>query len=222
MKYVILCGGNYPKWTTPRQLLIFDGVPIVEHTVNKLRVAGVDDIAICTNNSLFTPLINRLGIELIQHENSFISAVSGYWVDAFPPIDTPVCYVFGDVLFTQEAINTIVSTPTDSIEFFASAPPFAKGYIKAWAEPFAFKVVDTEFFKRAVETVKYKQDRGEFHRVPIAWELWQVIKGTPINNIDYTNYCVINDYTCDVDNNDDIIRLKGVCDTYGKVYNSCM
>ena len=33
----------------------------------------------------------------------------------------------------------------------------------------------------------------------ITLELWQVIKGTELDVIDYTNYHTINDYTCDID-----------------------
>ena len=99
---------------------------------------------------------------------------------------------------------TIINTQTDGIEFFASKPPFDKRYIKQWAEPFAFKVVDNERFANAVNEVKRLQDARRFKRVPIAWELWQVIKGTPLNIIKYDNYISINDYTCDIDKMEDI------------------
>ena len=42
------------------------------------------------------------------------------------------------------------------------------------------------------------------------WELWQIIKGTPFNKIDYTNYTVINDYTCDVDGKEDLVAINKV------------
>ena len=73
-----------------------------------------------------------------------------------------------------------------------------------WAEPFAFKVKDTEQFFNAIEVTKQFDEQGLFKRQPVSWELWQVIKRTPLNKVDYTNYVRINDYTCDIDEPKDI------------------
>ena len=202
MKYILLCGGKYVNWETPRQLLPLGKETVVGRTIRLLRECGVDDIAISTSN----PAFDSLGVEIINHTNLFVSdgavPLAGHWVDAFPLTDAAVCYLFGDVVFSQKAIETIVETQTDGIEFFASAPPFALNYPKRHAEPFAFKVVNTKLFRAAIETAK--QDYLKFVREPIAWELWQIIKGTPYNIIDYSNYTVINDYTCDIDSAEDV------------------
>ena len=112
-------------------------------------------------------------------------------------------------MYSPEAIKTIVETNTKDIEFFASAPPFSKQYSKKWAEPFAFKVVNQKHLKTAIDKVIKLNEEKKFKRKPIAWELWQVIKGTKLNEIDYTNYTVINDYTCDVDEIEDIYKFDG-------------
>lgn len=119
-------------------------------------------------------------------------------------------HIFGDVVFSEEAIKEIVETETNDIEFFASAPPFAPGYIKQWAEPFAFKVVNTDLFQMSISLCIYMAEMGKFKRDPIAWELWQVIKQTPINEIDYTNYHAINDWTCDCDNEEEYKKILEV------------
>ena len=125
----------------------------------------------------------------------------GYWCECFYPTGEPTCYIFGDVYFSPEAIKTIVETETDDIEFFASAPPFSKDYPKKWEEPFALKVANTEHLKNAVKWTI--ENAGSFYRKPIMWELWQVIKGTPLNVILH-NYIAVNDYTCDIDRLEDI------------------
>ena len=122
-------------------------------------------------------------------------------------MDDPVCYLFGDVVFSREAIRTIVATETDDIEFFASSPPFAPEYSKPWAEPFAFKVVNTEKFFMEMERAKRYEKEKLFYRQPVSWELWQLIKQTPINIIDYKNYTAINDYTCDIDSPEDAEKI---------------
>ena len=208
MKYIIMCGGTYKKWETPRQLFPINGEPIVARTIRLLRENGVEDIAISSNN----PIFEKLGVPVLKHENNMVVTetlnVRGYWVDAFYPTDEPVCYMLGDVVYSPEAIKTIIGTDTNDIEFFASAPPFAPEYSKPWAEPFALKVVNTDHLKHAICITKQYTDMGLFKRPPIMWELWQVIQATPLNHIDYSNYTVINDYTCDVDFPEDITLIE--------------
>ena len=199
MKYIIMCGGTYRKWMAPRHLTEIDGEPLVARTIRQLREAGVEDIAISATD----PVFEQFGVPVLKHENTYTanghSDITGYWCDAFYPTDEPVCYIFGDVVFTPEAIRKIVETETDDIEFFASAPPFAKDYPKPWAEPFALKVVDTKLLKESIALTKQYDALGCFKRKPIMWELWQVITECPLNVIDYNSYTAINDSTCDID-----------------------
>ena len=201
MKYVIMCGGKYDKWSIPRHLTKIGKETIVERTIRLLRECGVKDIYISATDSRFS----GLGVPILVKENNSYHAHSynncdGYWCDGFYLIDEPVCYIFGDVFFSPKAIKTIVETETNDIEFFASAPPFASGYRSDSAEPFALKVVNKKHLEDSIAEVKRLDRDGKWNRRPIMWELWQVIKQTPINIIDYGNYVAINDYTCDVDN----------------------
>jgi len=209
MKYIIMAGGQYNDWKTPRQLLEINGEPIIARTIRLLKENGIEDIAITSNNPAFEKYA-----PVIRHENNYTTKdhriVNGHWNECFLLTNEPTCYIFGDVVFSPEAIKTIVETPTYDIEFFASAPPFDKRYIKPWAEPFALKVVDTWHLQTAIWLTRRLQERGEFKRKPIMWELWQVIKCAPLNVIDYNSYVKINDYTCDVDNQADIWKLREV------------
>ena len=210
MKYIAMCGGSYPFWKTPKQLLEIDGEPIVARTIRLLRENGVEDIAISSNDEVF----EQFGVPVLHHENTFVGRAyndyDGYWCEAFYPTHDPACYIFGDVVFSPEAIKKIVETETDSIEFFASAPPFNRRYRKKSAEPFALKVENQGLLHYGVEMCIYLDRLGCFKRKPIMWELWQVIKGTPLNIIDYSNYVVINDYTCDIDGMGDLAFFQGV------------
>ena len=206
MKYIIMCGGRYNGWETPRQMMIIHDEPVVARTIRLLKEAGVDDISISTNDMRF----EQFGVPILFHENNFIGNAEngGSWVEAFYPSSDPACYLMGDVAFSPAAIHKIVNTKTDGIQFFASAPPFSFDYIKPYAEPFAFKVVDQVKFRAAIDYVKANEDTGIFVRRPIAWELWQVINGENVRLINFNNYCVINDYTCDIDTISDAINIE--------------
>ena len=206
MKYIIMCGG--PRSRSGRPLQIINKEPIIGRTIRLLQENNVKDIALSTHDERY----EQFNLPILKHFNpptwdDFV------WLRTFYPMQDPVCYIFGDVFFSPEAIKTIVNTQTDSIEFFASAPPFSKQYIKRWAEPFSVKVKDTQRFFDAVELCKELDKEKRFKRSPATvWELWQVIKGTPLNRIVYTNYTVINDYTCDIDNEEQkrLLEDRGV------------
>ena len=211
MKYIIMCGGVFDQRRDLRQLIKVGSETLVERTIRLLRNAGVRDIAISSNREEF----EQFGVPVLKHENSLnvYNENIGEWLDAFYPTNNPVCYIFGDVLFSPLAIQIIVESKTRDIQFFASAPPFAKEYIKKYAEPFAFKVVDTNRFFDCIKQAKQYEKEKRFSRNPaIAWELWQVITGEELNHINYKTYCAINDYTCDVDNVEELekFRKKGV------------
>ena len=202
MKYIIMCGGFYSDFETPKQLQIVHGEALVARTIRLLRENGVKDIVISSNYKEF----EQFGVPVLTHENKY--GHGGMWLEAFYPVKEPVCYLYGDVFYSPEAIKKIVETDTDSIDFFASCPPYDPRYIKHWEEPLAFKVKDFELFRHCIEVAKHYGRLGKFHRDPISWELWQVIKGTPLDKVLY-NYTVINDYSCDIDSAKEIRKIEG-------------
>lgn len=212
MKYILMCGGTYRQWEKPRHLTEINGEILISRTIRQLKEHGITDISISSNN----PIFEQFGVPVLHHTNRYdakgYNDFTGYWCEAFYPTEEPTCYIFGDVIFTDAAIKIITETETDDIQFFASAPPFSPEFKKDSAEPFALKVVNTDHLKEAIKTVKALDAKGMFRRKPIMWELWQVIKDTLINIIDYTNYVVINDSTCDIDDPEELtenkIRLK--------------
>ena len=214
MKYIIMCGGIYKHWETPRQLTKILGEEIVARTIRLLKECGVKDIAISSNN----PKFEGFGVPVLKHYNPFVVNENfrdeqGDWFYAFYPTDEPTCYLFGDVVFSPQAIKTIVETETDDIQLFASAKPFANNYIKNHEEPFALKVMKPKHLKEAIEKSRKLRDEKKFWRQPMVWELFTVIKNAPLQTKrdEYTtDYKVINDYTCDVDRKTDAIKIQEI------------
>ena len=222
MKYILMAGGKYKNFETPKQLLKVNGEVIIERTIRLLKENGITDIAISTNN----PAFDYLDVEKLKHENNFIheyknEKAKGWWLDAFYPTNEPTCYIFGDVYFSTEAINTIINTKTKDIELFGSVPPFAYNYIKKWIEPFALKVVNTNHLWESIKKTKELALEGKTWREnPIIWELWTVIKNAPLQTKadEYIyNYTAINDYTTDVDNKEDITRIENYLKLGGEI-----
>ena len=207
MRYIIMCGGSYQF---PRHFTKIRGETVVARTIRLLREAGAEDLAISATD----PRFEAFGLPVLKHVNAFFvknnEVIGGSWVNAFYPTDEPACYIFGDVVFSPEAIRTIVNTPANGIAFFASSPPLSPRFIKKWAEPFAFKVEDQRRFRAAIDFVNANLDTGIFRRHPIAWELWQVIRGRDVREIDYDSYTAINDYTCDIDYPEDAPRIEAM------------
>lgn len=207
MKYIIMCGGDYKKWEKPRHLIEINGEPIVARTIRLLKEAGIEDISISSDN----PVFEQFGVPVLKHDDYYVARkyddMDGYWCNCFYPTDEPTCYLMGDVIFSPDAIKTIVDYEGTDIMLFGSKPPFAPEYPKPYIEPFAFKVWDTDHLKEAVIKTKQMADIGAFYRKPIAWETWSVIVDGDPNMIDQS-YVAINDYTCDIDNPEEVDRVK--------------
>ena len=217
MKYIIMCGGDYQNWETPKQLLKINGEEIVVRTIRLLKEQGCRKIYISSNNDAFA----EFGVPLLVHNNDFkvlskdgkVTGCEGWWVDAFYPTSEPTTYLFGDVVYSPEAIRTIIETETDGIEFFASAPPYDPRYFKPYQEPFAFKVTDPDRLRQGIADCKQNAENGMFWRHPIAWELWTSINhGVLRKRRDVYNdrYTAIRDYTCDIDTKDDVAQFERI------------
>lgn len=209
MKYIILSDGTQKNFETPRQLIKINEEPLIVRTIRLLKENGINDIIITSHDKRF----DNLGA--IRYEPKYndwdYDKKTGYWLSAFPIelLNEPVCFLFGDVFYSENAIKTIVETNTDNLLFFCTYENKNKKYIKEHDEPLGYKVVDYKLFKKHIEQVKKMKDEGLCCREPIVWELYRSINGQDINVHKVTgNYIAINDESCDIDTKDDIILLQ--------------
>lgn len=212
MKYIILCDSdNIEPFVEPRQLAKINGEPIVARTIRLLKENGVKEIIVTSHDKRF----DNLGATRYEPKFNDYRAKEkkGYWLSAFPIelLNEPVTFLLGDVYYSENAIKTIVNTQTSSTMFFCTDK--RKGldirYIKQHDEPFAYKVIDTDLFKKHIDILKRMYDEGKTHRHPIIWELYRSINGLDVNkHILTTNYTAINDETCDIDRVSDIMDIE--------------
>lgn len=208
MKYIILADSSV-GFETPRQLSVINGEPLIQRTIRLLKENGINDIIITSHDKRFDNL-GAKRYEPLYNEYDPINN-TGYWLNAFPIelLKEPICFLYGDVYYSENAIKTIVKSKTDSVLFLCSYENKSKLYIKEHDEPLAFKVVDYELFKEHIKIVKEMKDKGLCCREPINWELYRSINGQDINVHEMTgNYIAINDESCDIDTIDDIKSLK--------------
>lgn len=209
-KYIILADSdNIEPFVTPRQLTKINGESLIERTIRLLKENGVDNIIITSHDERF----DNLGATRYEplYNDYKPKQNKGYWVSAFPIelLNEPVCFLFGDVYYSENAIKTIINEKTDNILFFCSYKNKDKRYIKHHDEPFAFKVVDYIKFKEHIERMKSFKDSGKAPREPITWELYRSINNQELTkHIMTNNYIAINDETCDIDTISDIILLN--------------
>ena len=87
MRYIIMCGGRYRQWETPRHMTKVNGEEIVARTIRLLRENSVEDIAISSGNDIF----KKFGVPVLKHENTYDAEgpnrTAGHWVrKKFPRI----------------------------------------------------------------------------------------------------------------------------------------
>jgi len=228
MLYIIMCGGRYKEFAEPKQLLKVNGEVLVERTIRLLRENGVENIAICTNCDKF----DYLGLPILMQDNQYISDNDNEnkkseccWLNAYYPVEEPVCYLHGDVYFSDEAIKTIVNMSVKETMFFCtfdwSDGVKDKRNYKG-REPFGYKVQNYEKFRDAINKLMNMVDNGYFKDglPPICWHLYRYLNGyslmpnaknwTEVNNIfgHKGDYTVINDYTTDIDHPEDVKVLE--------------
>jgi len=202
MIYIIMCGGQYEDFEIPKQLTKINGERLVDRTIRLLRKNGIQDIFITSNDNRF----DSCDAPRLSHYNSYkiVDGVQyGYWLDAFYPflnLTRKVCFMFGDVYYTEEAIRTIVDLKCTQNTLFGTSDAKNEQH-ENWGEPFAYKVVNYDEFMRGVWVVKEMQDKGLTKRTPIVWELYRFLNGLDVNIqqvLDETYVC-IDDGTMDVD-----------------------
>lgn len=212
MKYVIMADSvNKQFFETPRQLTKINGEPIIKRTIRLLKENNINDIIITSHDKRF----DNLGAIRYEPKNNNHNWESekrkGYWLNAFTRelLVEPICFLFGDVYYSENAIKIIVETEAKDNLFFCTYKNKDKRYIKQHDEPLAYKVVDCESFKKHIDIVKKMFDEGKTIRHPISWELYRSLNNQDVNIHTMTkNYVAINDESCDIDTINDIILLK--------------
>lgn len=195
---IVMCGGYYDNFKEHKALSVINGEPLIARTIRLLKENGIDKVYISSNDDRFS----EYGI-VIKHKNSYRyedGIVKGYWVDAYYPTEAPTIYLHGDVYYTEDAIKKILNLNPNVNTMIGNQYALNKEHKKV-GEPFGWIIVNQEKFRSAINKCKKLQDEGKTDRMPISWELYQVLNGHDVNGFDISEdtYLAIYDETQDID-----------------------
>lgn len=212
IKVFLMCGGYYNNFSYPKSLTEIDGERLLDRTIRLLSVYNTEPIVCCNAEDSafdeFEPLRAAFTFDYLQQ--------IGYYLDLFDavPYNNACIYLFGDVYYTEEAIESIIDrySATGRNIFICNEYPFNENHLRQ-GEPFGWIVKDQKEFRCAIALCKKLQDRkiiDHANGVASNWELAHVINGLGINdfNLRREDCLVINDKTIDVDDPSMIDKIE--------------
>ena len=112
MRYVIMSAGEGIRWNNylgvPKHLIEINGETLLGRTTRLLKENGIVDFVITGNDERYS----QYGQLVPQTDNECE-------IDRFEEsiITDQVCYLYGDVYYTDNAIKTIINAETKDIVF---------------------------------------------------------------------------------------------------------
>lgn len=190
MIYVIMAAGSGKRWNNylgvPKQLIEINGETLLGRTTRILKENGIDNYVMTGKDERF----GEYGRLITQSHNDCEA-------DRFELFNEPVCYLYGDVYYSEEAIKAIIAAEVEDILFLGSQQ-----------EIFAVKVKELKLFYKHKNRVKRMYLNGEIDRC-IGWEVYRSINGIPLDK-HWINgrYIYIEDETNDIDYPEDYEEFK--------------
>lgn len=143
-RYIIMADGKMTRWKNfrvPKHLLPVNNEPILFRTVRLVRRFAPEAQVIITSHN---PLYEAPGAVRYEPKENRCEIDRFTW----ELIDDDVCFLYGDVYYTEEAIRQIVALSTKTIGFAGNG-----------SEIFAVKVGSGAYQKACIQ--KLKESGGE-------------------------------------------------------------
>ncbi len=190
MKYIIMAAGEGKRWNNylgvPKHLIEINGETLLGRTTRLLKENGIEDYVITSSDERYKEYGKV--IEQSKHDCE---------VDRFEEVAEPVCYLYGDVYYSEAAIKRVIDAWVGDAMFLGSGQ-----------EIFAVKVRNLALFYKHKERVKKLYLEGKIGRC-IGWEVYRSIMGNPLDK-HWINgrYVYIEDETNDIDYPEDYEKFK--------------
>jgi hypothetical protein len=199
---IILCDGKAERWSLPipKHKTEINGEPLINRTVRLLLKSGVSDIWITSHNTTYEipgsqryePVNNRYKIDQFW-------ACLPLWEN-----QDKVIFLYGDVYFSEQAIETICDYCVDDFAYFQRTQG-SEITGKKCKEGFAFKVKNIDKFKKACEFLHNDAENG---LVEMNHNLSAYLEGYPVANF-CMHYYGIGPHGVEIDDETDDFDCPG-------------
>lgn len=208
---VIMCAGKSTRWNNylgvEKQFIEIEGETLLERTIRLLKKNGINDVYLTGDRSLnkFGPVVRPeqpTGIELDKFYN------------CLPVWNEPdeLIFVYGDVFFTDEAMQKICSVSKEFLGFGRFGPSKITG--KPWGELFAVKSQNKRYVVESLNKIHEEYKMGKI-KLAGGWEFYRQLDNLQLleHKVTKEHFIEIDDFTDDFDfpNDYDVwIKKRGV------------
>ena len=199
---IILCDGKAERWglPVPKHKTEINGEPLINRTVRLLQKNDVSDIWITSHDSSYSipgsqryePIDNRYKIDQFW-------ACEPIWQN-----QAQVVFLYGDVYFSEQAIETICDYCVDDYAYFQRTLG-SEITGKGGKEGFGFKVKNIYKFKMACEYLHRNAEKGI---VEMNHNLSAYLEGLPVADF-CTHYYGIGPHGVEIDDETDDFDCPG-------------
>ena len=190
MKYVIMADGKGKRWNNydniPKHFVVINGEMVIARVVRLIRKFDENADVIITSHD---PRYEIEGARRYEPKNNVLE------IDRFTEelIEDNMCFLYGDTYYSEEAMQMIVDTQVEDIQFFGNGKSIV-----------AIKIKDAELFRYHVQNVRNLFLEGKIKKC-IGWQVYQSFLNLPFDIKQVVDkYIYINDNTQDFNTPDDL------------------
>lgn len=201
-RVVIMCAGDGERWGNylgvPKYLVRVGDEMLLQRTLRLLGQAGVTDIWMTAKTPVKITGVKGIFVRKEGLEDRFTNAL--YVWDT----NKDIVYLYGDVYYTEKAMNTILETTGDFRAFGRPGASTTTG--KPHGEVFAIRFSDKKLAGDALTAMRNACMRGATRSL-VGWTWYRQVEGAPLEQpFIGDRFVVIDDRTEDFDCPEDYER----------------
>ena len=195
MKYIIMADGHGSRWNNfmghSKHEICVNGETLLERTVRLLHEEDADAEVIITSHN---PELSVAGAVRYEPQNNVLE------IDRFTAelIADDVCFLYGDVLYSAEAIRTIIGCTGAPVSFCGSEKSICAVVVKDGA---TFDKLYREVRERFLEG-KIAECKG--------WQVYHLYEGLPLEGRGIgKSYVFVDSFTRDFNTPEEYLEFAG-------------
>lgn len=195
MKYIIMADGQGSRWNNfmgrSKHEICINGETLIQRTVRLVHEADPDAEVIITSHN---KELSVSGAVRYEPKNNVLE------IDRFTAelIADDVCFLYGDVLYSAEAIKTVIGCNGAPVSFCGSEKSIC-----------AVVVTDGEVFRRLYTEVRERFLDGEIKECK-GWQVYHLYEGLPLEGRSIgKNYVFVDSFTRDFNTPEEYLEFAG-------------